>query len=203
MNSKGNLIIFSGPSGVGKGTLLKKCLAEMPNVRYSVSATTRTPREGEVNGREYHFMSREEFLSLAEQGGMLEYASYNGNYYGTPKAFCEELTNAGTDVVLEIEVQGALQIKKLYPKAQMIFIMPPSLKELENRLCGRNTETTEVVAGRLAIAREELRQAYQYDYVVVNDDLEQAAAALKTIIAAGHYSAKAMKEFLDEVNQQC
>lgn len=203
MNNKGNLIVFSGPSGVGKGTLLKKCLAELPNVQYSVSATTRAPREGEVNGREYHFMSQEEFLALVEQGGMLEYASYNGNYYGTPKAFCEELTSAGTDVVLEIEVQGALQIKKLYPRAQMIFIMPPSIEELENRLCGRNTETAEAVAGRLAIAREELGQAYQYDYIVVNDDLEQAAAALTAIIAAGHYSAKAMKEFLDEVNQQC
>lgn len=201
MNSKGNLIIFSGPSGVGKGTLLKKCLCSLPNVQCCVSATTRPPREGEVNGREYHFMSQEEFLALAEKGGMLEYASYNGNYYGTPKDFCEKLTDQGIDVLLEIEVQGALQVKKLCPKAQMIFIMPPSIEELENRLCGRNTETPEVVAQRLAIAKEELKQAYEYDYIIINDDLEQAAAALTSVIEAGHYSQKAMKQFLDEVNQ--
>ncbi len=201
MNKRGNLIVFSGPSGVGKGTMLKNCLEALPNLKYSVSATTRQPREGEQHGREYYFISREEFQNMAENGGMLEYAEYNGNYYGTPKAYCEELLDRGIDVVLEIEVQGALQVKKLCPDALMIFVMPPSIEVLESRLCGRNTESAELVSGRMAIAREELKAAYNYDYVIVNDNLEQAVNELKAVIAASHCSVKSMKKFLDEVNK--
>ena len=145
MSKKGQLIVVSGPSGVGKGTVLGAYLAGRENVAYSVSATTRAPRPGEQDGVHYFFLSREEFESTAQNGGMLEYASYNGNYYGTPKAPVEQKRAQGIDVILEIEVQGALQVKKACPDALMIFVAPPGFDELQSRLTGRHTEDEETV----------------------------------------------------------
>ena len=154
MSKKGQLIVVSGPSGVGKGTVLGAYLAGRENVAYSVSATTRAPRPGEQDGVHYFFLSREEFESTAQNGGMLEYASYNGNYYGTPKAPVEQKRAQGIDVILEIEVQGALQVKKACPDALMIFVAPPGFDELQSRLTGRHTEDEETVQKRLAFRRQ-------------------------------------------------
>lgn len=200
MNKKGQLIVVSGPSGVGKGTVLKEYLNSRDGIAYSVSATTRQPRPGEENGIHYYFLSREEFERTAAEGGMLEYASYNGNYYGTPKAPVEQQRNQGNDVVLEIEVQGALQVKKSCPDALLIFVAPPSFEELKNRLTGRQTEDAKTVEKRLNIARQELMCAGEYDYIIVNDTVEQAVRRLEQIISANRYNKNNMKEFLDEVN---
>ncbi|MEE1392566.1 MAG: guanylate kinase [Negativibacillus sp.] len=200
MNKKGQLIVVSGPSGVGKGTVLKEYLNSRDGIAYSVSATTRQPRPGEENGIHYYFLSREEFERTAAEGGMLEYASYNGNYYGTPKAPVEQQRNQGNDVVLEIEVQGALQVKKSCPDALLIFVAPPSFEELKNRLTGRQTEDAKTVENRLNIARQELMCAGEYDYIIVNDTVEQAVQRLGQIISANRYNKNNMKEFLDEVN---
>ncbi len=200
MNKKGQLIVVSGPSGVGKGTVLKEYLNSRDGIAYSVSATTRQPRPGEENGIHYYFLSREEFERTAAEGGMLEYASYNGNYYGTPKAPVEQQRNQGNDVVLEIEVQGALQVKKSCPDALLIFVAPPSFEELKNRLTGRQTEDAKTVENRLNIARQELMCAGEYDYIIVNDTVEQAVRRLEQIISANRYNKNNMKEFLDEVN---
>ena len=193
MSKKGQLIVVSGPSGVGKGTVLGAYLAGRENVAYSVSATTRAPRPGEQDGVHYFFLSREEFESTAQNGGMLEYASYNGNYYGTPKAPVEQKRAQGIDVILEIEVQGALQVKKACPDALMIFVAPPGFDELQSRLTGRHTEDEETVQKRL-------KQAYHYDYVVVNDTVSQAVDQLSLIVEANRLNIHNMKEFLDEVN---
>ena len=177
MSKKGQLIVVSGPSGVGKGTVLGAYLAGRENVAYSVSATTRAPRPGEQDGVHYFFLSREEFESTAQNAGLLGFERYNGNYYGTPKAPVEQKRAQGIDVILEIEVQGALQVKKACPDALMIFVAPPGFDELQSRLTGRHTEDEETVQKRLAIARQELKQAYHYDYVVVNDTVSQAVDA--------------------------
>ncbi len=200
MNRKGQLIVVSGPSGVGKGTVLGEYLSSRENIAYSVSATTRSPRPGEQDGVHYFFLSKEAFQQTANSGGMLEYANYNGNFYGTPKAPVEQKRAQGIDVVLEIEVQGALQVKKVCPDALLIFIAPPSFAELQSRLTGRHTEDEQTVANRLAIAKGELEQAYQYDYVVVNDTVAQAVQRLELIVEANRYNMHNMKEFLDEVN---
>ena len=167
---------------------------------FNVCPTTRAPRPGEQDGVHYFFLSREEFESTAQNGGMLEYASYNGNYYGTPKAPMEQKRAQGIDVILEIEVQGALQVKKACPDALMIFVAPPGFDELQSRLTGRHTEDEETVQKRLAIARQELKQAYHYDYVVVNDTVSQAVDRLSLIVEANRLNIHNMKEFLDEVN---
>ena len=199
MNKKGQLIVVSGPSGVGKGTVLKEYLASRDQIAYSVSATTRSPRPGEEHGVHYFFLSREEFEQTVQSGGMLEYASYNNNYYGTPKKPVEEQRAKGNDVVLEIEVQGALQVKKACPDA--LFIAPPSFEELASRLTGRQTEDSKTVENRLNIAHKELLCAKEYDYIIVNDTVELAVQRLAQVISANRYSIKNMKEFLDEVNE--
>lgn len=181
---KGLLLVISGPSGSGKGTVLSQFFKNKTNVFYSVSATTRKPRPGEENGKQYYFLSREEFEEKIKNGGMLEHAQYCGNYYGTPKAAVEEKCKAGCDVVLEIEVQGASQVKALCPGCVTIFIAPPSLKELESRLRGRGTEQNEVVEKRLETAANELNFAPKYDYIVVNDTVEEAAKKIDAIITA-------------------
>ena len=184
MNRKGLLLVVSGPSGCGKGTVLGEVFARQPDTYYSVSATTRSPRPGEVDGVQYHFLTKEEFEEKIAAGQMLEYAQYAGNYYGTPAQAVDEKLSQGKNVVLEIEVQGAKQVKLRRPDAVMIFIMPPSMKELRRRLTQRGTEAQEVVERRLETARQEMPQAKDYDYIVFNDKLEDAVADLQAILKA-------------------
>ena len=182
--NKGLLLVLSAPSGAGKGTIIKRLMDDDRSLKLSVSATTRSPRPGEVDGEDYFFLSREEFDGLVKNGEMLEHAEYVGNCYGTPKGPVESWLNDGLDVILEIDVQGGAQVKKIMPECVSIFILPPSMRELENRLRGRSTEKDEVVEARLEPARKEVHCAEDYDYVVVNDTVEQAVEEIKTIIAA-------------------
>jgi len=184
---RGLLIVLSGPSGVGKGTVRKELFSQPnTNYEYSISMTTRLPRVGEVDGVDYFFKNREEFEQLIEEGGLLEHAEFVGNYYGTPLAYVTETIEAGRDVFLEIEVQGAAQIREKAPDALFIFLAPPSLSELELRLIGRGTESEEVIAKRIATAREELEMMSLYDYVVENDEVQNACDKINSIIKAEH-----------------
>lgn len=182
MNSKGNIYVVSGPSGVGKGTVVKQVVSSDEKIELSISATTRAPREGEVDKVHYFFLSRDEFDKMAEADGFMEYATYCGNSYGTPKAAVYDRIEKGYDVILEIDIQGGLQILEKFPEAYGIFVFPPSYKELEARLRGRQSETDEVVLKRLAAAREEIAKSYQYDYFVVNDTVEHAVQSVINII---------------------
>ena len=183
MNS-GLLVVISGPSGSGKGTICKKLIEEINNLKVSVSATTRKPRVGEIEGKNYFFIDEENFLDKIKNEEFLEYASVYGNYYGTPKkAVLKELEN-GNDIILEIDIQGALKVKENYPKGVFIFILPPSLEELKNRIEGRGTDSKEVIRRRLKCAYDELNYAFQYDYVVLNDEVESAVDKIKEIISA-------------------
>lgn len=175
-------MLYTGCSGVGKGTIMKELLRRDPNIRLSVSNTTREPRDGEIDGVHYRFVTREEFLALADADGYIEYAEYCDNLYGTPKQHVEELLAAGYDVFLEIEVQGGLQVMEQFPDVLSIFILPPSIEELENRLRGRGTETEEVIRQRLAEAEKELAVAQQYRFRVVNDDLNTAVNEVLDIL---------------------
>ena len=180
----GLLVVYAGASGVGKGTIMKRLLAKNPNIRLSVSATTRAPREGEADGREYYFVSRERFDEMVAEDGFLEHAEYVGNCYGTPKEPVFRMLSEGIDVFLEIEVKGFLQIRESCPQCVSIFIVPPSYEELRLRLIGRGTESPEVIAERLKTAEQELSHRHLFDYVVVNDDVERAADEVLSIIAA-------------------
>lgn len=179
---KGLLIVYTGASGVGKGTIMKQLLSSDDNFRLSVSATTRLPRPGETNGVEYHFVSKEDFEQMIENDGLFEYATYCDNYYGTPKKAVFDMIEKGIDVFLEIEIKGFLQIKEKYPECVTIFVLPPSLEELERRLVGRGTETRDVIDKRLAAAKEELSYADRFDYTVINDDVEKAKDEILNII---------------------
>ena len=201
MASKGQLIVLSGPSGVGKGTVLKKYLETATNGVVSVSATTRSPRPGEENGIHYHFIDRETFKEWVNKGEMLEYTEYNGNYYGTPLKMVNEMRDKGKNVILEIEVDGAAQVKKACPEAILVFIMPPSINILRMRLTNRNTEDAETIEKRLAIAKTEFQKAYDYDYVIVNDVIEKAVNSLKAIVKANKCSIVNMTKFIDEVSK--
>ncbi len=196
--SKGMLIVVSGPSGCGKGTLLAEVLKK-DKFFYSVSATTRSPRPGETDGVNYYFLTKEKFEETAENGGMLEYASYCGNYYGTPKKPVEDMLERGIHVILEIEVQGAMKIKEKCPDALFIFILPPSLKELRRRLNKRGTETEEVIECRLGEAAGEIKQACKYDYTVVNGELSEAVDDFLAIIRAEELNVKNSEKIIDEV----
>lgn len=182
--SRGNLFVISGPSGVGKGTIVSRIVEEVPDARLSVSATTREMREGEVDGTSYLFMDRPAFQAKADAGGFLEWAEYAGNLYGTPLDFVEEQIAQGKQVILEIEVQGALQVKEKLPEARLVFIEPPSMEELHRRLVGRGTESDEAVAARMAAAEVELSQKMGYDKQLVNDSLDRAVAELADYIRA-------------------
>ena len=181
MNKKGLLFVISGPAGTGKGTVVQHLL-ETGEFFYSVSATTRAPRPGELHGKNYYFISKEEFEQKIAAGEMLEYAEYIGNYYGTPKSAVEEALNAGKNVILEIETKGALQIREKMPDAVLILILAPDITTLEARLIGRGTESAEVVAKRMAEARREVTLLDKYDYVVVNEDGKSEEAALDIIV---------------------
>ena len=182
--TRGLLIVVSGASGTGKGTVCKKILDDLPEVAYSISATTRTPRPGEVDGKEYYFLSVDEFQAWIADGKFLEYANVYGNFYGTPLNKIEERLNRGEDILLEIDVQGALNVKRKCPDGIYIFLLPPSLAELRSRIEGRGTETPESLSRRLKNAVAEIKVGLEYDYVVVNDTIDNAAAQIKTILAA-------------------
>ena len=172
MKHKGLLVVISGFSGAGKGTLMKKLLQDYEQYALSISMTTRAPREGEVDGREYFFATREQFEDKIKQGGFIEHAQYCGNYYGTPKDYVEQQMEAGRDVILEIEIQGAMKVKEQFPNAILLFVMPPSIAQLHQRLVGRGTETEEVIKERLLRANEEAVGIENYDYIIINDDLD-------------------------------
>lgn len=180
----GLLIVVSGASGTGKGTVCKKILDEMPEVAYSISATTRAPRPGEIDGKEYYFLNRDEFTAWIDDGKFLEYAEVYGNFYGTPLNKINERINRGEDILLEIDVQGALNIKRKCPEGIYIFLLPPSLEELKRRIEGRGTETAESLSRRLKNAASEIKIGLEYNYVVVNDSVDNAVAKIKAIIAA-------------------
>ena len=183
MNKNGLLIVISGPSGVGKGTVIKEVMKDPElNLSYSVSMTTREKREGEQEGVNYYYVSREQFEKTRDEGGLLEWTEFVGNYYGTPLSEIERLRSEGKNALLEIEVEGCRQVKEKVPDALTIFIVPPSLKELENRISGRRTEAEEIVQQRLAKASKELEMTGQYRYVVCNDDIQLAADIIRVII---------------------
>lgn len=186
MSEKGKLLVISGPSGAGKSTVVFKAIEGRRDVCFSTSVTTRSPRPGEVDGREYFFIDFKRFHEMVKNDELLEHAEYVTNCYGTPRAYVEQRLNEGMNVVLDIEILGARQVKKKMPGAVLIFIAPPSLVELERRLRGRGTDTEEAVQGRLARARQEYQEADFYDYLIVNDDAEKAAKQLSAIIEAEH-----------------
>lgn len=200
MTKRGLLIVFSGPSGVGKDTLLRQFLGRRRDCVLSVSATTRPPRPGEAEGRDYFFISRERFEELAARGEMLEYADYGGNLYGTPREKIDRQLAAGKNVILEIETQGAMQIKRLCPDAVFVFVMPPDRDCLHRRLESRGTETPESLRQRLDCANAEMRGALDYDYILINDDLDRCVGDLDAVLTAAAYSARRMKDFVEEVS---
>ena len=199
---KGLLVVISGFSGAGKGTLMKELLKKYDNYALSVSATTREPREGEVDGREYFFKTVEEFEAMIEKGELVEYAKYVSNYYGTPKAYVDKMMAEGKDVILEIEIQGAMNIKKMYPDATLIFVLPPSADELKNRLVGRNTESIEVIEARLKRASEESVGIENYDYVIINDDLDESVVRLHEVIKSAHNRTLNNKSLIEDIREQ-
>ncbi|GIN57564.1 guanylate kinase [Lederbergia ruris] len=195
MKEKGLLIVLSGPSGVGKGTV-RKAVFSRPDAQfeYSISATTRTPREGEIDGVDYFFKSKEEFRQMIRDGKLLEYAEYVGNYYGTPLDYVNDTLNSGKDVFLEIEVQGAKQVREKIPDGLFIFLMPPSLNELQSRIVGRGTESVELIRNRMEAARREIELMSLYDYIVENDDVEKAVDRINAIVQAEHYRTERIAE---------
>lgn len=196
---RGLLIILSGPSGSGKDSVLKEILSERENIILSVSCTTRPPRTGEVDGQDYYFVDKEEFLASAKQGKMLEYACYCDNYYGTPAEKVEQQLQQGNSVILEIEVQGARDVMKKCPEAVSIFLLPPSLAELKNRLHGRGLDSQEIIEKRLMEAKNEIKLSCKYDYVVVNENLKKCAQDIIKIIDTQFFKYDNMKNKIDEV----
>lgn len=201
-SKKGVLVVVSGFSGAGKGTLMKALLEKYDNYALSVSATTRTPREGEEDGREYFFKTREQFEEMIRGDQLIEYAQYVGNYYGTPREYVMGNMEAGRDVILEIEIQGALKIKKKFPGAVLIFVMPPSAGELKKRLIGRGTEAMSVINARLKRAVEESVGIENYDYVLINDQVDACAERMHCLIQAQHSRASENLEFIEEIRRE-
>lgn len=194
--------MLSGPSGVGKGTV-RKALFNQEDIQfqYSVSATTRSPREGEVNGVDYFFKTREEFERMIANNELLEWAEFVGNYYGTPIAYVEQTLQQGKDVFLEIEVQGALQVKKAFPEGVFIFLAPPSLSELKSRIVGRGTETEDVIHNRLTVAKEEIEMMDAYDYVVENDEVQLACDRIKAIVVGEHCRRERVAKYYKQMTE--
>ena len=200
--NKGILVVVSGFSGAGKGTVMKRLMEKYDDYALSVSATTRKPRPGEEDGREYFFRTRDEFEKLIEEDALLEYARYVENYYGTPRSYVEEQLQAGRNVILEIEIQGAMKIKEKIPEALLVFVTPPTVEELERRLTGRGTETAQVITDRLARAGEEAEGMGQYDYILVNDTVEECVDHLHQIIVSEHSRASRNAEFIADIQKQ-
>ena len=196
--SRGCLIILSGPSGSGKGTILKPFLEQRDDTVVSISATTRAPRPGEIEGVHYYFRTREQFEQMIREDRLLEYAEYNGNYYGTPREPVEKWLGAGKNVLLEIEVQGAEKVMDRCEDAVSVFLTAPSLAEIERRLRKRNTEPEEIIQKRMATARREIARAFRYRYVLLNDEVEQAVAGLHAIIQAEKMRYDRMKDYIRE-----
>ena len=202
MKTRGILIVVSGFAGSGKGTLMKEIMSQFDNYALSISATTRKPRGTEVDGKEYFFKTTEEFEKMIAQGELIEYANYVGNYYGTPKTYVEQQLNAGKDVILEIEIQGALKVKEQFPETLLLFVTPPSAAILKDRLVGRGTETMEVVEMRMKRAAEEAEGLASYDYIVVNDDLQTCVMQMHNIIQSEHYKTHRNVEFMTQIKEE-
>ncbi len=196
------MIVVSGFSGAGKGTLMKRLVEKYDGYALSVSATTRAPRPGEQDGREYFFLSREQFEQKIADHALIEYADYCGNYYGTPRDYVERELAKGHDVILEIEIQGALNIRKQYPDALLLFVSTPSAKELRRRLSGRGTESKEVIDKRLCRAAKEAEGIEEYDYIVINDDLETCVSQMHDIIEAAHHTPGRNEAFIQRMRQE-
>lgn len=202
MNEHGMLAVISGFSGAGKGTLMKALLEKHDNYALSISATTRNPREGEVDGREYFFVTEDHFKEMIEQDALIEYAQYVNHYYGTPKEYVFSQMAQGKDVLLEIEIQGALKIKERFPEAILIFVMPPNAAELKRRLVGRGTESMDVINARLRRAVEEAEGMESYDYILINDDIESCTDRLHEMIAVQHSKVSNNMAFLSQIREE-
>ena len=202
MNKEGILIVVSGFSGAGKGTIMKALLERYDNYALSISATTRNPRPGEEEGKAYFFKTTEEFEKMIAKDDLIEYAMYVGNYYGTPKAYVEEQLRAGKDVILEIEIQGALKVKEKFPNTLLLFVTPPSAEELRKRLEGRGTETQEVIDGRMKRAIEEAEDMDQYDYLVVNDELDVCVEEMHHLIQGEHERCFRNQTFIEHMKRE-
>ena len=200
MNHQGILVVVSGFSGAGKGTLMKELLKRYDNYALSISATTRAPREGETDGKEYFFVTKEQFEKMRDERKLIEYAQYVNNYYGTPKEYVEQKMAEGKDVILEIEIQGALKVKKRFPDA-LLFVTPPSAEELRRRLVGRGTETLEVINARLARAAEEASGMEAYDYLLINDDLDRCVEEMHQLIQLQHRKTSYHLDFLSKMRE--
>ena len=201
MNHQGILVVVSGFSGAGKGTLMKELLKRYDNYALSISATTRAPREGETDGKEYFFVTKEQFEKMRDERKLVEYAQYVNNYYGTPKEYVEQKMAEGKDVNLEIEIQGALKVKKRFPDALLLFVTPPSAEELRRRLVGRGTETLEVINARLARAAEEASGMEAYDYLLINDDLDRCVEEMHQLIQLQHRKTSYHLDFLSKMRE--
>ena len=202
MNKEGILIVVSGFSGAGKGTIMKALLERYDNYALSISATTRNPRPGEEEGKAYFFKTTEEFEKMIAKDDLIEYAMYVGNYYGTPKAYVEEQLRAGKDVILEIEIQGALKVKEKFPNTLLLFVTPPSAEELRKRLEGRGTETQEVIDGRMKRAIEEAEYMDQYDYLVVNDEVDVCVEEMHHLIQGEHERCFRNQTFIEHMKRE-
>ena len=202
MNQQGILVVVSGFSGAGKGTLMKELLKRYDNYALSVSATTRQPREGEKDGEDYFFVNREYFQQMIEEGRLVEYAQYVNHYYGTPRDYVEKKMAEGKDVILEIEIQGALKVKKRFPDALLIFVTPPSAGELRRRLVGRGTETIEVINARLRRAAEEASGMEAYDYLLINDEIDACVEQMHQLITLQHSKTCYHLDFLSRMREE-